>query len=655
MTSRHPDWDDERLAAAFAARATSAPPAPSDLAVTVVERVVGQPRPTVLSARRLAPGLGAAAAIALAVIIGAGRMATTSPAASVGPTSTNGPSAANPSMEANASVPATVPAILGDILSVSRAVAIRDSSRDDREMAVTGFLARWVQWGGVPIPGGLVRNPTQLDPPADGTWLLDAPEVLQTTNGSFNQPTGPSIHLSFALTSSYVDVIATGPTRRTLIGHFDDRRAALCVAAKRAACGDTFVVDRTAAVDDQMQPVTTGLRNIRYSKVAPELTLDPQMSEADADRLVKAAVPEVTILSRQLVTDEFLGEAEPAIANDRAWTGQRLVWIVTALGVRDGVPVARTFLVVDGTSQVVEMTANGPSAQPTVSASVPPSPMPVSTEVAALLAHPNTVAAAIDQRDTALDSTELAVHGYAWGPAGPIACQLIRPGMPALLQCPSFYTWIADTKPASSAGGEFERPTGPAFNLIVEPETIVGIDIYSNGPVEVVTLGHFEDRRSIACGAAESTCRLNFVVDAIVDASDRRLDRPTDVNRIDPQVPPRLTIVQAIGVMGLDPTDPDIVAAFAVRPSALSEIEPEIAHAPELQGADIVWIVRWIAPDTAGRPILWTRITIDGDPDRLGVRSWDVMRDGLVSTLRDPDAPEPQIATPSAVPSGSGP
>jgi hypothetical protein len=85
----------------------------------------------------------------------------------------------------------------------------------------------------------------------------------------------------------------------------------------------------------------------------------------------------------------------------------------------------------------------------------------------------------------------------------------------------------------------------------------------------------------------------------------------------------------------------------------LSEIEPEIAHAPELQGADIVWIVRWIAPDTAGRPILWTRITSDGDPARLGPRSWDVMGDGLVSTMRNPDAPQPQTATPSVAASGS--
>jgi hypothetical protein len=76
----------------------------------------------------------------------------------------------------------------------------------------------------------------------------------------------------------------------------------------------------------------------------------------EIDGLVRAAIPGVAILSRQLRTGDQLAWAEPSLADDATLITQRLIWIVTAVGLRDGVPEARTFLVVDGTTRVREIT-----------------------------------------------------------------------------------------------------------------------------------------------------------------------------------------------------------------------------------------------------------------------------------------------------------
>src|SRR5512141_982720 len=94
------DWDDERLVAAFAARADADSATPTDLAEAVVERLAGRPRPSIFTVRRAAPALGAAAAIALAIIVGGGQLLKAGPAASLAPTST-GLSAPKPSSAAS--------------------------------------------------------------------------------------------------------------------------------------------------------------------------------------------------------------------------------------------------------------------------------------------------------------------------------------------------------------------------------------------------------------------------------------------------------------------------------------------------------------------------------------------------------------------------
>jgi hypothetical protein len=77
----------------------------------------------------------------------------------------------------------------------------------------------------------------------------------------------------------------------------------------------------------------------------------------EVDDLVRAASPGVAILSRQLHTGDQLAWAEPSVEGDPSLTAQRLIWIVTTVGLRDGVAVARTFLVVDGTTRVLEITS----------------------------------------------------------------------------------------------------------------------------------------------------------------------------------------------------------------------------------------------------------------------------------------------------------
>ena len=110
-------------------------------------------------------------------------------------------------------------------------------------------------------------NPTRVD--CASLWLMEQPEVLTRTTRTepvaiTRQPTGPAFLPSFSL----VDVMlpsgprdaASRPVPVTLLGHFDDRRAAFCGADERELCADTFVVDRIAAIDGADVSTTTLLR-----------------------------------------------------------------------------------------------------------------------------------------------------------------------------------------------------------------------------------------------------------------------------------------------------------------------------------------------------------------------------------------------------------
>jgi hypothetical protein len=360
------DWTDERLAAAFAARAASTPPATADLTALMSAAFRAAPGRSTFGWPRLAASLvGAAAAVVLVALALAGPLITTRPTGS-GPVGSSG--AATPAASGGPSTPGdAISDLTTHPISVSQAIAVRDRGIDDRELAMAGYLSP------SPIIYCPARfstpNPTLLECPESFSWLMEGDEQLQTRTGSgvpMGPPTGPALHPSFAL--------VTPPTRPTdgselapnasvvLIGHFDDRRARLCRAETEAAirCVDAFLVDRVALLDGLTQPIDTRLDNTRYDAASQsEVSVDPRSAVTEIDRLVQEEAPSDSILSRQLITGERLASVEPALRGT-TFAGADLIWLVTTLHVADDGPVSRTWLIVDGATSSFEVSASGP-------------------------------------------------------------------------------------------------------------------------------------------------------------------------------------------------------------------------------------------------------------------------------------------------------
>jgi hypothetical protein len=615
-----PDWDDKRVKAAFAARAAGRPGTPEDLPAAVLDRIVTEARRERPGRWRLPAFASLVAAVALATIVGVGQLGRTGQPSASGSGGTAADSGGVRASQASEQ-------IFGTPIDVGAAVAIRDAGGDDRELLVSGFLARLL----VPCPAPVDRvpNPTRIDCPGLFTWLMERPEDLTTTN-SINAPTGPAIHPAFQM----VDIPALGgvggepasPPAVTVAGHFDDRRAALCAQADDPPCRDTFVVDRLIAVDGRDLPVST----------LSDVTVEPTSTSADIDRLVEAADPGATILSRQLRTGDGLGAVEPALAKDPAWTGQSLVWIVATVSVIDDRPTPRTFLVVDGSTDVDEITGAGVAVVLSAGATPPPHASSSTGALQDLLDDPISVADAIDHRDRHLDDTELAVTGTAWAPSTAIFCDFALSGQPALDQCPNTLRWISDVAPAPRVGDAFARPSGPAFNLLIQPDTSIGIAL-SETPATIIALGHFDDHRSTTCPAGDlERCRRNFVVDALIDPADTAVEHIVDkVQQFDGDRQPvaaerDVALLAKLGVP--DRGNGIVIEAVAIRGEAVPALEPIASGTSNLTSTNVVWIVRVLGTDRSGRIRVTTvlvpdRPHLDGGgayyiPTPTGLQSW---------------------------------
>lgn len=625
-TRRRPAaWDDERLDAAFAARAERAPATPPDLPVAVRDRLEAAPQSSASGIRRLAPSLGLAAAVVVAVALGAGQLARSDPAAS---SSAGPPDAAT---------------LLGSPVNVRRAIEIRDANADDREIAVTGFLARFTTPMGCPADLRPL-NPARLGCPASFVWLLDAPEVLQTTSGNTttgHPPTGRFIQPSFDVSGfPELDGGAVGPTPMTLIGHFDDRRAFLCEVAERAACRDTFVVDRVAAVGGVVEPVWT------TSEAPP-----PRSSTETVDRAVASAAPAAAILSRHVIGDGRLVDIEPALVGDLFWTGQRAVWLVTVVERANDRVGTRTFLIADGTTTVFEMTSGGPVRLTKLEAASSAAPPATGADILVkdLLAHPITVGEALDHRDLALDDTELAVEGFGWTFNGVLDCAVGEAGPRFLTSCVNGVTWLAPTDETHNDQG-FLRPVGAGLNLAIQPETIGGI---ATNPTAVIVLGHFDDHRATTCPPDRvASCRRTFAVDAVVSPANPQVDGSQPGRGPDSDARPMSARDVALGWMGLSATDPRLIVAFAVRTSQLGDVEPAAVGAAPFNGVDTVWVARWVERGPDGRPVLRTRIVSDQATNSRPPRAYDVTAAGLVP-VRLPTDPAPTPRSTADLPPGA--
>jgi hypothetical protein len=354
-----PDWDDERLAAAFRARFDR--PAPPTLAADVQRAIAGTTPARFRPVRNIpAWGLAAAAVVVLVVAAafgfgGLGRLG-------VGPSRPPGTAAvATPSNgRSPAATPAGPPAsVLGlDVVTVSSALTVRDGGNDDREVAVVGWFTPAPPRSCGPVPLTPPTSPLQLPCPTRLTWLDERPESLVHVKGgteTTSSPLSPALNPDLlGLDTSWVPSVPSAgadgdstPARVVFLGHFDDRRVSLCPTADTTACQDRFVVDSVAWVEGVAPPRSMlGLTEASATS-----------SVADIEAIIANEAPQSPILSIQVVHDPAdLASIEPSLASGQhGIIEQPTVWIVRVL--ESG--RATTYVVVDGTGEIYELTPEG--------------------------------------------------------------------------------------------------------------------------------------------------------------------------------------------------------------------------------------------------------------------------------------------------------
>jgi hypothetical protein len=630
-----PDWDDDRLDAAFASRAHQAPAAPPDLAVEIRGRIERDERRSAPRVTRSLVGLAAVLAVVAVLVVGVLPPRTSDPALS--------PSGSSPA-SSTASAPSATPAasLFGDPITVSQALAIANGDiANDRELVVEGFLSPFLP---VPCPSiPAAPNPTLLRCPQDMQWVMERPEEI----GMSDAPTGPAFNPSFALVEApQVPLLGSGkgqPLPVVVVGHFHDRRAARCAPESVDACGRTFVVDQVAAIDGVPQAVAT-LRSTEYVDPGTQSAVigRPKDFVEDVDRLVSSVAPDAVVVSRQLVTIGQVIPLEPVLADDGfvpyVANPSHLVWIVTTIDPRDGIPIARTFALFDGTYWFAEVTAEGAMLRERQAVILPSDGAqrpPPSGDPAAFDAAPASVlgitvrdiATLERDRQAAMDDLgrdEIALRAWYVAPDPAARCEpvdLIHAPTPP---CDDARHWLLDRPEQYGVeiGQLRTKPDlwPPVLNPVVPidvpfdvPPTWAGNDPI---PQPVIVLGHFNDMRGLNTYGGNRY----FVVDALVwtrAGPAQTLDmltRLTDSATEDP------TSVLA----RLDDVSPnDAVATWTTVVDAgdFSSLDPRMAEeAPEFTFGPPVWIVRrWIACEMDGRQRLaveWA-YTADG-----GVRVW---------------------------------
>jgi hypothetical protein len=284
-----------------------------------------------------------------------------------GPLPSDSGSVSTPGSSATPTLPA-VPGFVLDlpIIEVTDAIAVRDAGVDDRELAVLGWFT--------PAPliscgvnaAKVFVSPLQLHCPSDELiWLTERPESLIHLSGPslVTAPSGPAINPFLdGLDRAWQrpppqigDAIADStPVGVVFLGHFDDRRADLCPEAEQAGCRDRFVVDAVAMVEGVPQPRSV-VREVRQAGMVQG------SSEADIAAIVANEAPQSPILS-MVVTDgaEGLVRTEPSLADGQQGLASRpIVWVVRGLESERVV----TYIVVDGTDAIYEMTREGDAVQ----------------------------------------------------------------------------------------------------------------------------------------------------------------------------------------------------------------------------------------------------------------------------------------------------
>ena len=600
MTAMPPpeQWDDARLNAAFTARALRAPSAPPDVADEVVARL----RPIDRRPQRRPWFVAAAAVIALVVALGGSSLLDQLRNGLSGPRASG---SGEPSQSSSPTNP--VLAALGGPITVSAALTVLDSEEPGRELAVTGYLAVPAFDPGCAVIPELTPNPTLLLCSDATQWLMEQPEQLDEVDGSIvvrGSPSGPAVQPAFAVVeppSVPLPDDASAPIRVVLVGHFHDRRAALCERGRREGCARTFLVDQVASVGASDRQVTT--RRLTLAR--------PLDFEADVDALVQAVAPEAVVLSRQLMPVQEAFADEPILSDDPLvpYVDQsKLLWLVTAVDLSGSIPVPRTFALLDGSNWFAEITADGstPLERAAPAPSSGPRPLPPSADPAAFATAPRTVVgipvhgvaevSRLRRLGGASGHDEWAIAGWYLAPRPGATCDA-----PASVEgtlsppCDEMRSWLFHdprqfgVEPGQLRSDPEEFPS--VFNPLLPSDVPFEVgDTWSADqptPAPVILIGHFGDSRVQAFHAGSY-----FVIDAVAWTRDGstpdldRIDRQTDAATEDPATV--LARVEAVMANAALATWVTVVAAadfYLADPQAASEIEEFTAGPP-------VWIIR---------------------------------------------------------------
>lgn len=256
-------------------------------------------------------------------------------------------------------------------------------------------------------------------------------------------------------------------------------------------------------------------------------------------------------------------------------------------------------------------------------------PGPVLQPVEALGLPVISVEDALRHRGEALDDTELAVFGYWYRLPVMTSCPIVIAAGPLLPYCNERRVWL--TGQSDSPGDQVKLPASAALqpmmrNAVTMPQRNFG----SGDPV--ILVGHFDDHRAYICtGDIASACHGQFVVDVVLDPADPTLDLDRVESRFSSGALDLQTTAEHAerAATGAPRGGAQIVAAFAVAGSDLAEHEPQVIGTLELVNAPAVWIVRYIEADAGGRPVVRTRLVIDGALKDLAGQVYEVTSSGV--------------------------
>lgn len=214
-------------------------------------------------------------------------------------------------------------------------------------------------------------------------------------------------------------------------------------------------------------------------------------------------------------------------------------------------------------------------------------------------ATPMGVWEAITIRDAGPDGRELAVRGW-FSPIGPLSCPYTPAASPIQPVCPdpsivlmedpeSLVTVLGD-------GFEGREPTGRSFQLELDDLDTSWVPALPTvgpaAPIEIVVVGHFDDRRSFACPEVQ-VCRDRFVVDQVRTADGRT--RPFSVlDYVDAGAAASVEAIRTLVTSAVPGTT--ILSMVAVNGADMERIEPNIMAFVPFQEERAVWVVRTLDP-----------------------------------------------------------